>query len=725
MEKLLERFSARFNRDELLLIKKAIEFERKAHAEQKRESGEPYSQHPEAVAEYLFDMGMDSSTVIAGLLHDTIEDCEGITFDVIKEQFSSDIAVMVNGVTKLTQSSNSHSITREDRQAENLRKMFMAIAKDVRIVIIKLADRLHNMRTLEYCDPIKRQRKAKETLDVYAPLAHRFGMGMITAELEDIAFEYLHPDECSQLKAQIAPIKLQLKSVMEEARAAITKTLAENNIKMELSGRPKHLYSIYKKVVRQNVTIDRIYDLIALRVIVDSKADCYTVLGLIHGIWRPFPGRLKDYIAMPKTNQYQSLHTTVFSQSGLPFEIQIRTWEMHKAAEYGIAAHWMYKESQSAIKPVNPEETLAWLKNALEYESFSDSTREFIDNVRRDFLSEFVFVLTPQGEIIDLLTGSTPIDFAYRIHTNVGNHAKQAKVNGSIVRLDYKLKNNDVVEIITSPSAAPSRDWLKFVKTQQAKGKIKTWFKRENRDENIVRGNELLDAAAKRNGCTLNELLTHDYIADVLRRFNMQTMDDVAAAVGYGGITTSQVLQKALEQIRHERRQRELEHKLNTIDGSHERAEYTIDHGVKVLGSSNMTIRLAQCCKPLPGDGILGYVTRGRGVSVHRLDCKNAPHLLSEPERIIPVEWAENPSTMRFPSTMRIIAKNREGLLMEIASLFASQNVDLTELNSSLDDKKQNMHATMTFTVAASTSIDYIKKSLLNIPGVYEVYRGT
>ncbi|HWQ58106.1 MAG TPA: bifunctional (p)ppGpp synthetase/guanosine-3',5'-bis(diphosphate) 3'-pyrophosphohydrolase, partial [Clostridia bacterium] len=504
MDALINACAVRFSDAEMALLERAMEIANKAHGKQKRESGEPYITHPIAVALMLLEMGMDPNTVIAGLLHDVVEDGENITVDMLRSIFGEDIAGMVDGVTKLTKTGKSELLSQEEAQAENLRKMFLAIAKDVRVVIIKLTDRLHNMRTLEYCTPEKRMRKARETLDVYAPLADRFGMGAIKCELEDLCFKYIWPDEYSQLKKQIEPQQRERMRTLDIAINTIKAQLADVGIEAQINGRPKHLYSIYKKVQRQSRALSEIYDLIAVRVVVNTINDCYAALGVIHAIWRPVPGRFKDYIAMPKTNMYRSLHTTLFAETGMPFEVQIRTFEMHRTSEYGIAAHWMYKEGRAEQDDLDSK--LAWLREALELENYADNTREFVENIRKDFFSDYVYVLTPRGQIIDLVAGSTPLDFAYRIHSNVGNHAQHAKVNGAIVRLDYKLKNNDVVEIVTAPGATPSRDWLKLVKTQQAKAKIRQWFKKANREENVARGKEMLSDAAKRQGRQLSEL---------------------------------------------------------------------------------------------------------------------------------------------------------------------------------------------------------------------------
>ena len=574
MEKLREICSKTFTPEEMQMLDRAIEFTKGVHAHQTRHSGEPYYTHPESVAIMLANMGMDSHTILAGLMHDVIEDGKDITYEKLASMFGQDIAGMVDGVTKLTKTGKNEMISREDIQAESFRKMFLAIANDIRVVIIKLNDRLHNMRTLQYCSEEKQIRKARETLDIYAPLAHRFGMGAMKCELEDLCMKYLWPEEYKKLEQAMIPYQEERMHTLNKAMEEIEKALKEAGIEATLSGRPKHFYSIYKKTVRQQKTIDEIYDLIAIRVIVNTVNDCYATLGIIHSLWKPMPGRFKDYIAMPKTNMYRSLHTTLFSNDGMgmPFEVQIRTPEMHKAAEYGIAAHWMYKEGRS--NPDDLDSKLAWLREALSLEADSNTTREFIENIRKDFFGDYVYVLTPQGKIIDLVTGSTPIDFAYRIHSNVGNHVQHAKVNGALVRLDYKLKNNDVVEIITSPNAAPSYDWLKIAKTQQAKAKIRTWFKKANREENIQRGKDMLSEALKRQGAQLSDFTgKKEYFEDILKKFNMSDLDDVYASIGYGGITTGQVTNKLLEQAKKEAKAAAAERAVEKFSGIEHRME--------------------------------------------------------------------------------------------------------------------------------------------------------
>ena len=719
MDELINMCAAKYSPEEMEMLKKAIDFASEAHKGQLRESGEPYIMHPIAVAKMLFEMSMDENTVIAGLLHDTVEDNPNITVDIIRSEFGDDVANMVDGVTKLTKSGNAGLLSKEDRQAENLRKMFMAIANDVRVVIIKLADRLHNMRTLEYCDGEKRIRKAHETLEVYAPLAHRFGMGAIKCELEDLSFEYLYPEEAKKLKNAIEPQKRERMQLLEHAMSVIKEQLAAIGIEAEVSGRPKHLYSIYKKVVKQNVTVDKIYDLIAIRVIVHTVNDCYAALGVIHSIWPPMPGRFKDYIAMPKTNKYRSLHTTLFGDNAMPFEVQIRTQEMHRAAEYGIAAHWMYKEGRTTQDDLDSK--VAWLREALEYENLADTTREFVENIRKDFFSDFVFVLTPKGEIIDLPTGSTPVDFAYRIHTNVGNHTQHAKVNGAMVKLEYKLKNHDVVEIITSPQATPSRDWLSFVKTQQAKAKIRNWFKKANREENIQKGKEMLQEAMRRQSNQYSEAIKPEYFDELLQRYSMTDIDDIYAAIGYGGLTTRQIVHPLIEHAKRDRQEQErLQAAADGSKGSDSKPSGSV-HGIRVVGQENLAVRFAGCCTPLPGDEIIGYITRGRGVSVHRRDCENAEALLRDADRIIQVEWATDEKT-KYPVNITILATERVGLLMSISQMLMNMNINLRSINAN-QDSDDIVTVKLTFDVNNAEHLESILKNLKKVDGVTNVFR--
>ncbi len=726
MDKLREICSKTFTPEEMQMLDRAIEFTKQVHAHQTRHSGEPYYTHPESVAIMLANMGMDRHTILAGLMHDVIEDGKDITYEKLASMFGQDIAGMVDGVTKLTKTGKNEMISREDIQAESFRKMFLAIANDIRVVIIKLNDRLHNMRTLQYCSEEKQIRKARETLDIYAPLAHRFGMGAMKCELEDLCMKYLWPEEYKKLEQAMIPYQEERMRTLNKAIEDIERALKEAGIEATLSGRPKHFYSIYKKTVRQQKTIDEIYDLIAIRVIVNTVNDCYATLGIIHSLWKPMPGRFKDYIAMPKTNMYRSLHTTLFSNDGMgmPFEVQIRTPEMHKAAEYGIAAHWMYKEGRS--NPDDLDSKLAWLREALSLEADSNTTREFIENIRKDFFGDYVYVLTPQGKIIDLVTGSTPIDFAYRIHSNVGNHVQHAKVNGALVRLDYKLKNNDVVEIITSPNAAPSYDWLKIAKTQQAKAKIRTWFKKANREENIQRGKDMLSEALKRQGAQLSDFTgKKEYFEDILKKFNMSDLDDVYASIGYGGITTGQVTNKLLEQAKKEAKAAAAAERLERLEEEQQSRPENRGNGKGVIveGDTGMVVRFARCCTPMPVEDIIRYITRGRGVSIHRKDCHNIGDLLMDPERVVRVEWANNAKSS-YTATIQVVADERTGLLMDVSQVLAGMNISITAMTAKVDKANQSIiQIQLSFDVSSTEQLNNIIKSMRKVRSVKEVYR--
>lgn len=725
---LYETCKKSFTQEQLALLQKAIDFTREVHKNQRRESGEPYYIHPEAVAIMLYEMGMDYATVIAGLLHDVVEDGKDITVQKLTELFGEEIATMVDGVTKLTKTGAQDFITKQEQQAENLRKLFLAMANNVRVVIIKLADRLHNMRTLEYCDTAKRARKAKETLDVYAPLAHRFGMGAIKGELEDLSFMHLMPEEYEQLRVAIEPQQSERMELLQSAIATIRENLNKVGIEAEINGRPKHMYSIYRKMIKQNRPLDEIYDLIAIRIIVETVNDCYATLGVIHSFWKPMPGRFKDYIAIPKTNMYRSLHTTLFGEHSLPFEVQIRTFEMHRTAEYGIAAHWMYKEGRGAQDDLDGK--MAWLRTALEYENDADNAREFVDSIMKDFFSDYVFVLTPRGEILDLPTGSTPLDFAYRIHTNVGHHCQHAKVNGSMVRLDYKLKTNDVVEIITSANQpGPSRDWLHIVKTQQAKSKIRQWFKKANREENVQKGREMLEGAAKRHGQQLSSLTKPEYYNELLKKLNMSNMEDVYNAIGYGGISTGQVLHRLMEKQRKQAQEEELAQRMRQLEESGgtppriQEPKSTAMHGIIVHGEPNMMVRFAHCCSPVPGDEIIGYITRGRGVSVHRKDCPNAKDLLGDEGRIIPVEWVGDEKSS-YTANINMTATDRPGVLMDISQVLLSMNVNIKTVNAKTD-RNGMVYVQLSFDISNTSQLNNIIKNLRKIRTVTEVYRAS
>lgn len=720
---LLKRFIELYGAEQAEQMKAAIAFAADVHKEQKRESGEPYITHPIAVSVILMDMGMDPATVIAGILHDVVEDGESITVEDIQLRFGKDVAFLVDGVTKLTKSGKTMYITKKQEQSENLRKLFLAIAEDVRVVIIKLADRLHNMRTLEYCTPQKQQRKAKETLEVYAPLAHRFGMGAIKSELEDLSFRCLMPEEYENTKKLVDRQRSERMALLETAMVTMKQLLSDAGINNQISGRPKHLLSVYRKMARQNTGINEIYDLIAIRVIVDSVNDCYAALGVIHATWKPLPGRFKDYIAMPKPNMYRSLHTTLLNSSGIPFEVQIRTLEMHRTAEYGIAAHWMYKEGRVHQNLLDKKTN--WLREVLEAKETTEDSKEFVDSILKDFLGEYVFVLTPKGEIIDLPKDSTPLDFAYRIHTNIGHHCQHARVNGAMVRLDYKLQTNDVVEIITSNSqVGPSRDWLNVVTTQSAKNKIRQWFKRANRDENIQKGREMLEEAAKRHAQSLVTLMKPEYYNEVLKRHNFASLEDMYSAIGYGGVSSGQILHKLMDLNKKATKLVEMQSRLQ--DGDHNDGKTIEKHNVNpntviVRGDTGMAVRFGNCCNPLPGDPIVGYITRGRGVSVHRADCKNVQNLSEDEGRIIEVEWALQ-AKASFTASLRMHLADHTGALFEVSKALTTLNINISDMSSKATSEGYAV-VDMTFTVTDAVQLQLVITTLKKVDAVISVFR--
>ncbi|HWQ05907.1 MAG: bifunctional (p)ppGpp synthetase/guanosine-3',5'-bis(diphosphate) 3'-pyrophosphohydrolase [Clostridiaceae bacterium] len=719
-DELVLEFSKKYTPEQTEVFQKAVDFATSAHASQLRESGELYIVHPIEVARMVMEMGMDAASVTAAILHDVVEDGDNITVDDLQREFGAEIANLVDGVTKLTKSGQQTYITKKQEQSENLRKLFLAIAADVRVVIIKLADRLHNMRTLAYCNPYKRTRKAKETLEVYAPLAHRFGMGAIKGEMEDLCFMYLMPEEYANISRQFKEKQTERQETLDDAKRIIGETLKEAGIEASISGRPKHLYSVYKKMQRLNSGINEVYDLIAIRVIVDSVNDCYAALGVIHAGWKPLPGRFKDYIATPKPNMYRSLHTTLLAPNGIPFEVQIRTKEMHRTAEYGIAAHWMYKEGRT-VQSLLDKKT-SWLRQVIEAKENTEDSREFVESIMKDFLGEYVFVLTPRGEIIDLPVGSTPLDFAYRIHTNIGHHCQGAKVNGSLVRLDYKLKTNDVVEIVTSNSQqGPSRDWLKIVKTQSARNKIRQWFKKENREENIARGRDMLEDAAKRQTQQLAELMKPEYVSVVLNRMRFTSIEDIYSAIGFGGISANNVLHKFMELKKKSDKVEELAEKIRTGEGGEAAKTHVPVNGIVVKGDPGMAVRFGNCCNPLPGDPIIGYITRGRGVSVHRADCPNVSSLRTEADRIIDVEWAIN-TRSAFNASLQIEGDNRPGTLSQISATLSGLNISIQSINGRpVADGRYIIE--MMFEVANTEQLNVIIKNIKKLKCVSEVYR--
>ncbi len=658
------------------LVEKAWHFAEKAHEGQLRKSGEPYFIHPVQVATTLADLMMDGTTIAAGLMHDCVEDCEGITLETVQEQFGPEVAQLVDGVTKL---SRLDFTTREEQQAESLRKMILAMSKDIRVVLIKLADRLHNMRTLHFQPRDRQIAIARETLDIYAPLAHRLGVYSIKTKLEDLSFQYLYPEEYRETAQKVGMRRAErekvIESMMEELKTNITEQL---HLSFEISGRPKHLYSIWRKMMLQHLPFEQIYDLIAMRVIVDTVPDCYAVLGLVHTLWRQVPNRFKDYISTPKANMYQSLHTTVVGQSGQPFEVQIRTKEMHRLAEFGIAAHWRYKEGRAVGDGL--DEKLYWLRQILDWQSDTKDAREFIDLLKVDLFADEVFVFTPKGDIISLPRGATPLDFAYRIHSAIGNRCVGAKVNGRIVPLDKALETGEFVEILTSASSkGPSRDWMNIVKTSQAKTKIRQWFKRELKAENVELGRSMLEREAARGTVPYATLTRHEYVEPLLQRLSLLDWDDICASVGVGAMSATGVIGRLTEEHRRaERAAAPPPPPPRTEEENEKRQHLAESAGVYLAGEPGMLVRFAHCCNPVPGDEIVGYITRGRGVTVHKADCINA--LSFEPERIVQVSWANTESSFR--AGVQLVAYDHDGLLADLAVLVGSMNVPIESITA-------------------------------------------
>ena len=671
-------------------IDKAYNLAKKAHGDQKRKSGEPYIIHPLWVAIILADLEMDKETIIAALLHDVVEDTQ-IGEDYIKEEFGEEVALLVDGVTKLGRV--AYSADKLELQAENLRKMFLAMAKDIRVIIIKLADRLHNMRTLQFMTPAKQQEKARETMDIYAPIAGRLGISKIKTELDDLSLKYLKPDVFFDLVNQINARKTEREEFVQQIVDEVSMHMKNAGIKADVNGRVKHFFSIYKKMVNQDKTVDQIYDLFAVRIIVDSVKDCYAALGIIHEIYTPIPGRFKDYIAMPKPNMYQSLHTTLMSSIGQPFEIQIRTKEMHKTAEYGIAAHWKYKESEDGKKSVEAkeEEKLSWLRQILEWQRDMSDNREFLNLLKGDLdlFAEDVYCFTPNGDVKNLPNGSTPVDFAYAIHTAVGNKMVGARVNGKLVNIDYKIQNGDRIEILTSQnSKGPSRDWLSIVKSTQAKNKINQWFKKEFKEENIVRGKEMLAAYCKAKGFVLSDLMKLKYMQIVQEKYGFKDWDSILAALGHGGLKEGQIVNRLAEEYSKDHRKELTDESVleKVAEAAKNKVHITRSKsGIVVKGIDDMAVRFSRCCNPVPGDEIVGFITRGRGMSIHRTDCVNIIHL-SEAERVrlIPAEWEkpeEGTDTGSYLAEIKMYANDRQGLLMDMSKVFTEMNIDVKSMN--------------------------------------------
>ena len=674
--------------DDTSLIEKAYRTASDAHKNQKRKSGEPYIIHPLCVAIILADLEMDKETIVAGLLHDVVEDTV-MTSEQLKEEFGEEVEQLVDGVTKLGQL--SYDADKVEVQAENLRKMFLAMAKDIRVIIIKLADRLHNMRTLKYMTPRKQQEKARETMDIYAPIAQRLGISKLKVELDDLSLKYLEPEIYYDLVEKIALKKEARQALVDEIVEGVRRHVEDAGIHAQIYGRAKHFFSIYKKMVNQQKTIDQIYDLFAVRIIVDSVRDCYAVLGIIHEMYTPVPGRFKDYIAMPKENMYQSLHTTLIGPGGLPFEIQIRTVEMHRVAEYGIAAHWKYKEVSDGkkVSKDSEEEKLTWLRQILEWQQDLSDNREFMSLLKSDLdlFNDSVYCFTPAGDVKNLPVGSTPVDFAYSIHSAVGNRMIGARVNGKLVPIDYQIQNGDRIEVITSQNTkGPSRDWLKIVKSTQARNKINQWFKQEFKEENIEKGRELMQAYSKAKNLLLSELLQPSYQEAVLRKYGFKDWDSVLAAIGHGGLKEGQIVNKLLEGYEKDHvRQMTDEDVLQIAQASKEKHRGSrSSSGIIVRGLGDVAVRFSKCCSPVPGDEIVGFVTRGRGVSIHRVDCVNVINLPeNEQVRLIEAEWQDpgNSGSGRYAAEIKIFATNRTGLLIDITRIFTERKIDVSSVN--------------------------------------------
>lgn len=701
-------------------VTKAYNLAEEAHKDQRRVSGEPYILHPLAVAQILADMKIDTTTITASLLHDVVEDTS-YTLEDIKKMFGKEVAFLVDGVTKL---SRLNYRTKEDQQLNSMRKMFLAMAKDVRVVVIKLADRLHNMRTLRYMRSDKQKRIAQETLEIFAPLAHRLGIFNIKWELEDLSFRYLEPDKYYDLVDQMKQKRHVREEIVNEAIDVLKKALDEAHIYCEINGRPKHFYSIYKKMKKDNRDLSQVYDLFAIRVIVDDVKDCYGVLGIVHSLWKPLPYRFKDYIAMPKPNNYQSLHTTVIGTRGQPVEIQIRTWEMHRIAEYGVAAHWRYKEGNQTANKDAFDEKMGWLRNLLEWQDTSNP-KEFVNALKLDAFSDEVFVFSPRGDVIDLPQGSIPIDFAYRIHTDVGHRCVGAKINGKIVPLDYKLKNGDIVEIITSKVGKPSLDWLNIVGSSESRSKIRSWFKKENREENIAKGLDALERECKRLGHDWKALNVGGRLGRVAKQMNAGSEDDLVAAVGYGGFAVNTVLIKLLEL--HKKDLQKQEEKTNSLAALEKlKTKKPVKHngtGILVKGEPGLLVRLAKCCSPVPGDPIIGFITRGRGVSVHRADCPNVTHGQNDVDRLIDVEW-DYDGNERFEVNMEIVAYDRTGIMAEIMATLAEMKISILSVNAKTSDTK-NVTIHMGISIKDLAQFEFVATKIRRLKDVYAVERYT
>ena len=717
--------------DDLTMVQKAYEIADSAHKGQLRKSGEPYIVHPLSVAIILAQLELDKESIIAGILHDVVEDTV-MTIDEMKATFGEEVALLVDGVTKLTQL--SWSADKVEIQAENLRKMFLAMAKDIRVILIKLADRLHNMRTLQYMKPEKQKEKARETMEIYAPIADRLGISKVKIELDDLSLKYLEPEVYRDLKEKISLRRMSKESFLQNIMAEVRTHIENAGIKGQIDGRVKHLFSIYKKMVTQNKTLDQIYDIFAVRIIVDTVKDCYAALGVIHEMYKPIPGRFKDYIAMPKPNMYQSLHTTLISSTGQPFEIQIRTYDMHRTAEYGIAAHWKYKEGQDGKSIAQKEEEkLSWLRQILEWQKDMSDNKEFLSSLKTDLdiFSDSVYCFTPEGDVKNLPSGSTTVDFAYSIHSAVGNKMVGARVNDKLVPIDYVIQNGDRIEIITSQnSKGPSRDWLKSVKSAQAKNKINQWFKTQNKEENIIRGKDLIDKYCKAKGINFPSLAKPEYEEKVLMKYGFREWNAVLAAIGHGGMKEGQVINKLLEEYQRKNPSEVLtdEKVLGDVAAKEKPVQEKSKNGIVVKGVHDLAVRFSRCCSPVPGDEIVGFVTRGRGISIHRTDCINIINLPEEERvRLIDAEWQAPEDDHRsetYTTEIKIFAHNRIGLSVDIARIFTEREIDITTMTARRS-KQGTATITMSFDIHGVEELQRLVEKLRQVEGVMDIERTT
>ena len=715
-----------YRQHDLDLIGMAYDKARELHNGQLRKSGEPYLIHPIAVAEILAKYGMDDVTIMAGLLHDAVEDTD-YTLEQLTDDFGSEVALLVDGVTKL---GSIKFDNKEEAQAENLRKMFLAMSKDIRVLIIKLADRLHNMRTIEFMSPAKIVEKSQETLDIYAPLASRLGIYQIKFELENIAFKYLHPEEYETLEREVTEKKKQREGLIEQVSSEIRKALDSIGMKYEIQGRSKHLYSIYKKMTIQHKQLDEIFDLTAIRVLVNDVRDCYAVLGQVHTMWTPIPGKFKDYIAMPKPNMYQSLHTTVIGDNGEPFEIQIRTFEMHRVAEYGIAAHWKYKEGDTSGKQDSEDLKLAWIRQTLETQTDNDPM-EFMENLKMDLFSSQVFVFTPRGKVIDLPAGSTPLDFAFKIHTDVGCRCVGAKVNGKMVTIDHELNNGYIVEIVTSAnSSGPSVDWLKIARSSSARNKIRQWLKKQNKGDEIAKGKDALDKFIRKKGYDPRECARNNFLVAAAREMKFTSLDDAYSQISQGGTILSKFANLLFtyhddEVAKEQKRKAEKEAALlkKTVEAEKTERRNREDPGIIVSGAENLMIRVARCCNPVPGDEIVGFITKGRGITVHRRDCPNIRSLPEEERaRFIEVEWESKASGKSYSTELCIEASDRKGLLSDISRTCDEQGVEIEGLNGKRS-KDGGIRIILTLMITGTLQMNRVTKALKSVQGIIDVYR--